>query len=121
MREDSYAGYTRLRLLRQRAFRSGSWSRVSVLDRALFRCALWVARVRGRITHVKLIVQVGRIALKLLEGFRTKVLRAGRRRAMIMLETYSAPGGAFSWAPQVRQWLSDPRYIWYLGILEVNA
>jgi hypothetical protein len=33
---------------------------------------------------------------------------------------YSKPGGAFGWAPIVKQWLTETSYTWYLGILAVN-
>jgi hypothetical protein len=37
-----------------------------------------------------------------------------------MLEEYAKPGGVFSWAPRMREWLYDPRYVRYLGVMEVN-
>ena len=38
----------------------------------MFRCTLWLARVRGRITNAKLMAQVLKIASKLLMNFRTR-------------------------------------------------
>ena len=113
-------GYSCLAGLWRRGLRNGNWARLNIPDRGLFRCALWMAKVRGQIRNAKLMVQVLRIALKLLESAGNKVLRAGRRRAMIMSQTYAKPGGVFSWVPEVRGWLNDPRYIWYLGVLELN-
>jgi hypothetical protein len=66
-------------------------------------------------------VQVLRIALKLLENFQSRIVKAGRARARMMYEEYARPGGVFSWAPRIREWLLDRRYIVYLGVLEVNA
>ena len=66
-------------------------------------------------------MQTLRVALKLLEGFQSRIAKAGRARAMMMFEEYAKPGGLFSWAPRMREWLHDPRYLLYLGVLEVNA
>lgn len=86
----------------------------------MFRCALWVAKARGKISSMRLMVHVLRIALKLLESYGSRIVNSGRRRAIRMLEEYAKPGGVFSWAPRMRDWLNDPRYLWYLGVMEVN-
>ena len=94
---------------------------LSVAERGLYRCALWVAKARGKITNTRLMVQTLRVALKLLEGFQSRIVKAGRARAMKMFEEYAKPGGVFSWAPRMREWLYNPKYIVYLGALELNA
>jgi hypothetical protein len=106
--------------LQRRGLRNGSWRHLDTADRALFRCAFWVAKVRGKISNTKLMVQVLRIALKLVEGVRSAILKVGRRRTALMFEIYGKPLGVFSWAPQVREWLNDSRYVRYLGVLGVN-
>ena len=94
---------------------------LSVAERGLYRCALWVAKARGKITNTRLMVQTLRVALKLLEGFQSRIAKAGRARAMKMFEEYAKPGGVFTWVPRMREWLHDPGYLLYLGVLEVNA
>jgi hypothetical protein len=94
---------------------------LSVAERGLYRCALWVAKARGKITNTRLMVQTLRVALKLLEGFQSRIAKAGRARAAVMFEEYAKAGGLFSWAPRMREWLLDRKYIVYLGVLEVNA
>ena len=105
----------------RRSIRNRSWGRLNVAERGLYRCALWVAKARGNITNTRLMVQVIRIALKLLKNFQSRILKAGSARAAMMFEEYARPGGVFSWAPQMREWLLDRKYIVYLGVLEVNA
>jgi len=105
----------------RRSIRNRSWGRLNVTERGLYRCALWIAKARGSITNTRLMVQVIRIALKLLKNFQNRILKAGSARAAMMFEEYARPGGVFSWAPQVREWLLDRKYIVYLGALEVNA
>jgi len=107
--------------IRRRSIRNRSWGRLDIAERGLYRCALWVAKARDKITNTRLMVQVLRIALKLLENFQSRIVKAGRARARMMYEEYARPGGVFSWAPRIREWLLDRRYIVYLGVLEVNA
>jgi len=105
--------------LQRRGLRNGNWRYLDTADRALFHCALWVAKVRGKISNTKLMVQVLRVALKILQTV-SRIGRAGRTRATMMVQEFAKPGGVFSWAPRVRGWLHDPRYQTYLGLLEVN-
>jgi hypothetical protein len=103
----------------RRGFRNGNWATLNTAERALFRCALWVAKVRGKISNTKLMVQVLRVALKIVQTV-SRIGRTGRTRATMMRDEYGKPGGVFSWAPRVRGWLHDSRYQTYLGLLEVN-
>jgi hypothetical protein len=54
---------------------------------------------------MRLMMHVLRIALKLLETHRIRIVNAGRRRARQMLEEYEKPEGVFSWAPRMRECL----------------
>jgi len=101
--------------------RNGGWARLEIAEKGLFRCALWIAKARNRITNTRLMVQVLRIALKLFDDFQSRIFKAGKARVVTMLTEYAQPGGVFSWAPRMRGWLLDRRYIVYLGVLEVNA
>jgi len=113
--------YSSLAGFQRRSMRNHSWGMLSVAERGLYRCALWVAKARGKITNTRLMVQTLRVALKLLEGFQNRIAKAGKARVAVMFETYAKPGGVFSWAPRMREWLQDRKYILYLGVLEVNA
>jgi hypothetical protein len=113
--------YSTLRQLKLRGLRNGGWARLEIAEKGLFRCALWIAKARNRITNTRLMVHVLRIAMKLFRSFQSRIAKAGEARAAIMLQTYARPGGVFSWAPRMREWLHEPRYLLYLGVLEVNA
>ena len=65
-------------------------------------------------------MQVLKVALKLVEGVRTAIMKVGLRRTGQMFETYEKPPGVFGWTPQVRDWLNDSTFIRYLGALGVN-
>lgn len=112
--------YSSLKRLRRRGLKSGGWARLEIAEKGLFRCALWIAKVRGRITNTRLMVQVMHVALRMLESFRNRIGKVGMRRASLMHEEYARPGGVFSWAPRVREWLQDASFVWYLGVMEVN-
>jgi hypothetical protein len=106
--------------LRRRGLRNGNWRHLDSEQKALFQCAMWVAKARGRISNAEFMVQVLRVALRLLEGMRSSILKAGRNRSTSMLAAYAKPDSVFGWAPRVRDWLSDVSYVWYLGVLQVN-
>ena len=112
--------YTWLIASWRRSLRTRRWAMLDIAEKGLFRCALWVAKARGKISNKRLMVQVLRIVLKLLHAPKSRIGKAGRERATMMLEAYAKPGGVFSWAPRMREWLHNPRYVWYLGVLEVN-
>ena len=82
--------------------------------KALFQCALWVAKARGRVSNTKFIVQILRVALRLIESVRGRIMRAGRERSTTMLQTFSNPNGAFCWAPRMKVWLTETNFDWYL-------
>jgi len=120
LRDGDSVTYPWLVGLRRRGLRNGNWRHLDTADRALFHCAFWVAKVRGKISNKKLMVQVLRVALKIVQTV-SRIGRAGRTRGSIILREFAKPGGVFSWAPRVRDWLHDRRYVWYLGVLEVNG
>ena len=108
--------YPRLVGLRRHGLRNGNWRHLDSGQKALFRCATWVAKARGRISNARLMAQVIDIVLKLAETVRNTILRAGRKRIVAMRDAYEKPGGVFGWAPQVKEWLHDTTYIFYLGV-----
>ena len=120
LRSGNSITYPTLVDLRRRGLRNGNWRHLDSGQKALFRCALWIAKVKGMISNTKLIAQVIEIALLLGRSFRSAVLRSGRKRITMMREGYAKPGGVFSWAPQISRWLNDSGYVWYVGVLEVN-
>ena len=109
--------YPCLLSLQKRGFRNGNWIRLRTEERALFRCAQWVARVKGRISNTRLMVEIFKVALRLIEGEQSTIRRAGRLRAAAMLQKYGEVGGVFSWAPQVKNWLNESGFLQYLGIM----
>jgi hypothetical protein len=108
--------YGSLSSLWRKSLRSGSWARIGSAEKALYRCALWIARERGCIINKRLVAQVLEISEHLLARIRSRITAAGKKRARLMLKSYSNRDGIFGWAPQVNEWLHDVTYIFYLGV-----
>jgi len=96
--------------------RNGSWITISSTERALYRCALWIAKARGCIVNKSLVAQILGISRHLLGSIRSRITAAGKQRARSMADTYGNRRGVFWWAPQVKKWLHDAAYIFYLGV-----
>jgi len=86
----------------RRSLRNRRWAMLHIAEKGLFRCALWVAKARGKISNKRLMAQVLRIVLKLLHAPKSRIAEAGTRRAMVMSGAYSKSDGVFSWAPRMR-------------------
>jgi hypothetical protein len=100
--------------------RRGTWSALSRLEKALYRCGLWVAKSRGRITSMKLSMSVIGIITKLVATIRSRIYALGLARARTLGRNYTL-AGVFDWAPGVSVLFSRAEYIMYLGIMELNG
>jgi hypothetical protein len=109
-----------LRLYMRVGLRRGTWSALSRVEKALYRCGLWVAKARGRITSMKLSVSVIGIITKLVATIRSRIYALGLARARTLRRNYVL-AGVFDWAPGVSAWFSRAEYIMYLGITELNG
>ena len=107
--------YRDLLHVRLKAYRNGGWRRLGGFEKAFFRAAMDLARLRGRIVNPSLIKAVENIVSKLLQTPATRILQLGRERASRLLELYSR-NGVFEWAPSLRKWLKDPGYVFWLGL-----
>lgn len=110
--------YSGLLAVRRRGLRNGNWRRLSLIDRGLFRCALWVAKVRGGIGSLRLLVRVLGVVLKLLQSWSMRVWMAGRVRAEELKRRFEERS-LFDWAPQVKDWLNERAFIFHLGLGEL--
>ena len=100
----------------RKSLRSGRWFTIGSAEKAVYRCALWIAKARGYIVNKALVAQVLEIARHLLGSIRSRITAAGKERARLLLKNYSNRGGVFGWAPQTKEWLHDANYVFYLGV-----
>jgi hypothetical protein len=76
--------------------------------------ARWYARAKGEILSGRLVAMLGDIIGKLVETVKDRIFRVGLAKAEDMEKGY---GKVFKWAPELRKWLKDPDYIFWLGVI----
>jgi hypothetical protein len=89
------------------------------MEKALYKCALWLARTRGRITSTRLLAIVYEIVRKLTATRREQIYRLGTARAGSLWNKYEL-ARVFEWAPEIKMLLSRAEYVTYLGVMELN-
>lgn len=107
----SYDGLSRIRL---KAYRNGNWRKLGGIEKALFKASLELARLRGRIVNPSLIKSLKDIISRLIQTPASKILQFGRDYASRLSELYRSKG-VLEWAPNVKSWLKDPSYVFWLG------
>jgi hypothetical protein len=103
--EELFAGF-------RKGKRNGNWHKLSQLEKALYRASLWYSRVQGQIINVMLVNKLAALVAKLKEAKGARILKRGFEKAVVLLNKGE---GIFAWAPQMRDWLKDPDYVFWLG------
>jgi hypothetical protein len=109
-----------LRLYLRVGLRRGTWARLGAVQKALYRCGLWVAKTRGTISSTKLSVRILSIITKLMTTIKTRIYAIGLARARALWSNYIS-AGVFEWAPETKAQFSRVEYITYLGVMELNG
>jgi len=99
--------------------RRGTWAGLSSVDKALYRCGLWVAKARGRVTNTKLSASIIGIVTRLVVTVGGRIYALGLARARTLWSNYTS-AGVLSWAPEVKPLFSQTGYIMYLGVMELQ-
>ena len=100
----------------RKGLRNGNWRHLNPIDKALFRASLWYAKHRGSIVNASLVGKLMALVEKLKETKGKRIFKRGFKKAAEMLEKYEE-NGIFVWAPQLKHWLKDPDYIFWLGTM----
>jgi hypothetical protein len=98
----------------KKGLRNGNWKRLKFLDKALYRASLWYAKHRGSIVNALLVEKLLEFIEKLKETKGMGIFKRGFRKAVEMHEK-GEEKSVFAWAPQLKDWLRDPDYIFWLG------
>ena len=98
----------------KKGLRNGNWRKRDFLDKALFRALLWYAKYRGSIVSASLVEKLLALAERLKETKAMKIFKRGLKKAVEMLKRAEE---VFVWAPQLKEWLKDPDYIFWLGTM----
>lgn len=99
----------------RKGLRNGNWHRLSHRREGLYRAVLFYTKAKGEIVNSKLAAMVLSIVGKLTETFGLRILKAGQEKANRILSTYGE-NGVFEWCPQLKEWLREPDYIFWLGL-----
>ena len=96
----------------KKGLRNGNWRKQNRLDKALFRASLWYAKHRGNIVNTALAEKLSALIEKLKETKGMRIFKRGLKKAVEMRDKGEE---VFTWAPQLKHWLKDPDYIFWLG------
>jgi hypothetical protein len=77
-----------------------------------------VTKVQGSIVNLKLLVKVLGVVLRLLENSSMRIWMTGKARAEELKQRFNDKG-LFDWAPNVRNWLEERDFLFYLGLGEM--
>jgi len=102
----------------RKGLRNLNWFRLSKLERALYWATLLYAKIKRKIVNSTLVSKIMEIIEKLRETPRILMLKLGFSRIEQSLEIYEE-NNVFSWCPKLKEWLSDPNYILWLGLNEM--
>lgn len=109
--------YEELRAGFKKGLRSRNWKKLRAIDKALYRAAMWYAKRSGSIVNAALVEKLFVLVEKLKETKGMRVFRRGVKKAAKLLEEGEG-AEVFVWAPQLKQWLRDPDYIFWLGAVK---
>ena len=96
--------------------RNGNWKKLNRLDKALYRASLWYTKHLGGIVNAVLVEKLLWLVERLEDTKGMRIFKRGLKKAVKMLEK-SEEEGVFTWAPQLKNWLRDPDYIFWLGTM----
>jgi len=109
-----------LRFYMRAGIRRGTWARLDAVEKALYRCGLWVVKVRGTISSRKLSMTILNIINRLTATIATRIYRLGLARARALWSNYESTG-VFDWAPEAKVQFFRAEYVMYLGVMELNG
>lgn len=101
----------------RKGLRNGNWWKLNPLKKGLYMAARWYARGKGEILSGRLVAMLGDIIGKLVETVKVRIIRVGLAKAADMERGYEK---VFKWAPELRKWLKDSDYIFWLGKINVK-
>jgi hypothetical protein len=84
------------------------------LDKALYRAAIGYAKYGRSIVNGMLVEKLVGLIERLKETKGLRIFKRGLKKAVEMLERGEVKG-IFVWVPELKKWLNDPDYIFWLG------
>ena len=97
----------------RKSLRTGRWRRLSYREKALFRASLDYLKRGGQILNESLLVKLERLVEQLTETQGMRIVKRGLAKAAALLN--GVENGVSGWLLQLKAWLIDPDYIFWLG------
>jgi len=98
----------------KKGLRNRNWRRLNLLDKALYRAAVWYAKHNGSIVNGMLVKRLLELVEELKETKGVRIFKRGLEKATAMLKR-GENNSVFMRAPRLKEWLKDPNYIFWLG------
>lgn len=109
--------FSDLVLYQRKGFRNGNWRRLGFFERAFFRVSICYAKARGKIVNSRVVANLKSIIEKLTLTLGKRVFTAGLEKSRELLLNFEEKE-VFNWAPELKGWLKDPKYIFWLGLFQ---
>ena len=106
--------HTDLYSIFRKGLRNGNWRRLTRIEKAFYRAALWYSKFHGKLVNALVVEELSLLIEKLKETPGIRIFKKGFEMAVQLLEKYEK-SGVLLWAPLLREWLKDPDYITWLG------
>lgn len=111
--------YVELWRVRRKAYANGKWRFLKDEDRGLLNSAIEYLKFETRIVSVMVIARLRVVMSKLGTVKSARILKDGEIRAMEMRTQYRDKG-MFEWVPQLKRWLNDVAYNFWLGMMHMS-
>ena len=98
----------------KKGMRNGNWKRLRFLDKALYRATMWYLKHGGSVVNEMLLEKLSALVERLKETKGMRIFKRGFEKAIAILGE-GEEREVFTWAPQLKYWLKDPDYIFWLG------
>ncbi|MGC8935718.1 MAG: hypothetical protein ACP5LN_11210, partial [Thermoproteota archaeon] len=115
----SYFSYGELKNLKEKAHRNGNWRKLSFEEKVMYKAALALAKLRGKIVNFNLVQRVKSIVEKLLESPRVKLVNLGRKVLVEKLKIY-IKSKQFYLAKTLFILRNDINFLMYLGVNAIS-
>jgi len=110
---DPLLTYDRLQQCYRKSVRTGRWRRLHYLDKVLFRASLDYLKRGGRILNKALSGKLSWLLATLSETRGQRIVKRGLAKAAGLLTGIEK--GLSGWVLDLKAWLQDPDYIFWLG------
>jgi len=111
--------YEELKNYRIKAYRNGNWRKLSFDEKVIYKAALALAKLRGKIVNLNLVQRIKEIVEKLLESPRVKLISLGRKVLIEKLKIY-IKSKQFYLARTLFSLRNDANFLIYLGVSAIN-